>query len=111
MAETGKGFAGMDLGLFTGFFKEILAGHRAQLHADQRMSPVIQPPHIVGFATQGHQHCTCICARQIRPVVVKILVDASLVKTYFTLGPALMPEFVFHNGSILLFLEVLPGVS
>jgi len=111
MSEGGKRFTRVNQGFLTGFLKEILAGHIAQFHSDNRMAPVIQPPHIVGFAAQGDKHCAGIAAGQFRPVVVQVLVDAALVKTYFTPGPALMPEFVFHSGSILLFFEVCSGVS
>ncbi len=110
MAEGCKGFSRVNLGLLVRFLKKILAGYLAQLDTDNRMAPVIQPPHIVGFSAQGDQHRTGIAAGQLRPVIVQILIDAALVKTDFPLGPALMPELVFHNGSILLFFEVCSGL-
>jgi hypothetical protein len=56
----------------------------------------VKPPNIVGFAAQRDEDGTGAIAGEFWPVVVEVLIHGALVKPYLFIGPALMPEFVFH---------------
>ena len=93
-----EGFAGVNFGFLAGFFEEVLAGQFAQLYTDDRMAAVVEPPHVVGFAAEGHENGVGAFASQFRPMVVEILVNRALVETDFFFGPAFVPEFMFHGS-------------
>eukprot|EP00747_Dinoflagellata_sp_TGD_P162803 gnl/TRDRNA2_/TRDRNA2_180796_c0_seq1.p2 gnl/TRDRNA2_/TRDRNA2_180796_c0~~gnl/TRDRNA2_/TRDRNA2_180796_c0_seq1.p2 ORF type:complete len:207 (-),score=30.73 gnl/TRDRNA2_/TRDRNA2_180796_c0_seq1:30-650(-) len=94
--EGDEGFAGMNFGFFAGFFEEVFAGQFAQFHADNGVPAVVEPPHVMGFAAEGHEDGVGAFTGQFRPVVVEVLVHGALVETDFLFSPAFVPEFMFH---------------
>ena len=106
MGKFGEGFTRVNLRFLLALFEEVLAGNVTQFHADDSVAAVMEPPHVMGLSAQGNEHGTGAIAGELWPVVMEVLIDGAFVEADFFLGPAFVPELMFHECSPFRQLEV-----